>query len=65
MHTAHILQKSFRTHIAHVGVCAHVCVCEREFIFETHSLICINPLISTFFALKVLQHDQGEITLFS
>ena len=34
-HNAHTLQNAFRTHIAHVRVCAHVCVC--EFKFATHS----------------------------
>ena len=53
-HTARTFQKS------HVLVCAHVCV--WEFIFATHSLICNNPLISTFFAWKVLKHDQAEIS---
>ena len=65
-HTVHMFQKSFCTGIALVGVWAHVmCVRERGFIFTTHSLICNNPLISTFFALKVLEHDQAKIILFS
>ena len=36
-HIARTFQKAFRTHIAHVQVCAHVCVC--KFNFATHSLI--------------------------
>ena len=36
-HIARTLQNAFRTHIAHVRVCAHVCVC--EFYFATHSLV--------------------------
>ena len=35
-HIARTFQTLFRTHIAHVLVCAHVCVC--EFFFATHSL---------------------------
>ena len=33
---AHTFQRAFRTHIAHVQVCARVCVC--EFNIATHSL---------------------------
>ena len=36
-HIARTFQTLFRTHIAHVLVCAHVCVC--EFFFATHSLL--------------------------
>ena len=35
-HLARTFQNAFRTHIAHVLVCAHVCVC--EFFFATHRL---------------------------
>ena len=35
-HIAHMFQNAFHTHIAHVRVCAHVCVCESN--FATHSL---------------------------
>ena len=42
-HIARKFQKPFRTHIAHVRTCAHMCVC--EFNFATHSLAEIFRLV--------------------
>ena len=51
-HIARTYQEPFRTHIAHVRVCAHVCVC--EFNFATHSLIFVVARVESGLELSQL-----------
>ena len=55
-HIARTFQNAFRTHIAHVRVCAHVCVCESN--FATHSLTIIHSSIPKFTSYSQISGGQ-------